>query len=389
MNKINKVFLFSVGIVLLLAIFFIANYYQKPNPVINNQVIDNEQEEELKSKIGQMIIFGFRGSQINDNSFISKAIKDLNLGGVILFDYDLPSKGEIERNIVNPEQTKNLISSLKEIDSSIFVAVDAEGGYVNRLKEKYGFEEIPSAGKMGGKDPEETLYYGDLLGKELNRLGFNMNFAPVVDLNINTENPVIGGIERAFSQDPEMVTIHAFNFIKGLNQNGIISVIKHFPGHGSSQNDSHLGMVDITKTYQEKELLPYKNLLATGYSGAIMTAHVINKNIDPDYPATLSPLFLKDILRKEIGFKGVIVSDDMQMEAIGENYGGLEEAAVKSINAGCDILIVSNNGSYYDEESSARVVEAIFKAVKEGRIKESQINESFARIINLKKEFNI
>lgn len=149
-------------------------------------------------------------------------------------------------------------------------------------------------------------------------------------------------------------------------------------------------MVDITETYsQEKELLPYQNLLSVDYSGAIMTAHVINKNIDPDYPATLSSLFLRDILREQLGFKGVIISDDMQMEAIGENYGGFSEAVVKAMEAGCDWLIISNNGTYYNENSYSLAIEAVFEAVQEGRISESRLDESLTRINNLKENYGI
>jgi beta-N-acetylhexosaminidase len=386
MNK-TKVISILLVLLFLFSVFFITtNYLEKKEEV----VLKTEQErEEVREKIGQMLVVGFRGSEVDDESSIIKAIKELNLGGVILFDYDVPSKGEVERNIINPEQTKKLVEKLKEVDSSLFIAVDAEGGYINRLKEKYGFENIPSAQEMGEGSVEETKNYGLFLGERLSDIGFNVNFAPVVDVNVNSDNPVIGGLERSFSDDPEKVFLHATAFIEGLNEKKVVSAVKHFPGHGSSEDDSHLGMVDITDSWQkEEELYPYKKIVENGYSDMIMTAHVINSNVDSEHPATLSSLFLKDILRDEIGFEGVIVSDDMHMGAIVDHYG-YEEALIKSINAGCNILIISNNGETYNEDDYYRAVDVIFQAVESGEVKKEIIDESYEKIINLKKKYNI
>ena len=346
-----------------------------------------KEDEELRDKIEQMLIIGFRGTTANE--YITQTLKDMNLGGVILFDKDVPSNGEIKRNIINPDQTKKLISDLKEIRNDIFVAVDAEGGNVNRLKEKYGFIPIPSAEEMGKSSVKQTKEYGLLLGQQLSELGFNLNFAPVVDVNVNPENPVIGQLERSFSDDPENVYNYAKSFIEGLHQSNIIPAIKHFPGHGSSTNDSHLGIVDVTNTYKEEELLPYKLLIEDGYNDMVMTAHIINKNIDENYPATLSPLFLQNILREELNFKGVIVSDDMQMRAIIDHYG-FEEGLIMAINAGCDLLILSNNGTgEYDELIPYKAVNAIVDGVKNNLISVDQINQSYNRIQFLKKNYNI
>ena len=347
-----------------------------------------QQDDELMKKIGQMLVIGFRGTEVNKDSKIIQDINKYNLGGIILFDRDAPSK-TFPRNIIDPEQTKKLITDIKQLSSSdIFVAIDAEGGLINRLKEKYGFVNIPSPEDMGKEDPELTKEKAIFLGKELKDLGFNVNFAPVVDVNINPDNPVIGYLGRSFSEDPEKVTTYASKFIEGLNQEGIISSIKHFPGHGSSTADSHLGMVDVTKTYKEEELIPYQQLIENNYSQMVMTAHIINTNIDPSYPATLSPLFIQNILRDQLKFKGVVVSDDMHMGAIVDNYG-FDEVLVKAINAGCDILIISNNGNTYNENVAKETVETIFKAIKRGEISEDIINKSFERIQNLKQSFEI
>ncbi|MDD5146661.1 MAG: glycoside hydrolase family 3 protein [Candidatus Pacebacteria bacterium] len=345
-------------------------------------------DEELKDMIGQMIIAGFRGLEVSSSSYIVKASNDLNLGGVVFVDYDLPSKS-YPRNIENASQVKKLIKDLQGFSKTpLFVAVDAEGGLINRLKPKYGFLEIPSPEQMGKGNVSETKKIAESLSKQLFELGFNFNFAPVVDVNVNPKNPIIGSLGRSFSSDPNKVTEHSIAFIEGMHQHSIITALKHFPGHGSSKDDSHLGMVDITNTYQEYELDPYKDIISKGLTDTIMTAHIINKNIDSDLPATLSAKFLQDLLRGQLGFKGVIISDDMQMGAIIKNYG-FKEAIVKAVEAGCDLLIISNNVNFYDETAPYQAVDSIFKAVKVGAIKEERIVESYNRIIQLKKKFNI
>ncbi|MDD4409923.1 MAG: beta-N-acetylhexosaminidase [Candidatus Pacebacteria bacterium] len=346
-------------------------------------------EQIYKKMIGQMLVVGFRGTEADQDSYIVKEINKNNIGGIILFDNDMPSKKTLKRNIENYDQVKKLVSDIKNYStSSIFVGVDAEGGYVNRLKEKYGFINIPSAESLGKENPNKTAEQATILGKELNELGFNLDFAPVVDVNVNPQNPVIGYLERSFSDNPFKVAIYASEFIKGLKQENIVPAIKHFPGHGSSTSDSHLGMTDVTKTYQSNEILPYMHLIINGYDDIVMTAHIMNTDIDKDYPATLSPKFIKDILRDKLKFKGVVISDDMQMGAIADHYGS-EEAAVKAINAGCDMLIVSNNINIYDEEAPTKIINAVYEAVKKGDINQNRIIQSYIRIKLLKNKYGI
>ena len=343
----------------------------------------------LDRMIGEMIIVGFRGTEVGGSSKIVNDINEYDIGGVILFDRDMPSKS-FPRNILNPQQTEKLIEDLKRLTrSDIFVAVDAEGGRVNRLNSKYGFVEIKSAQEMGDDDPEDTFLEVSPLAMELDSLGFNLNFAPVVDVNLNKDNPVIGNLERSFSDDPVKVYEHAGSFIDAMHKYNIITAIKHFPGHGSSTEDSHLGLVDITDTYNEEaELFPYRNLIEDSKADIVMTAHIMDTDIDPDNPATLSSIFLQDILRGELNYEGVIVSDDMQMGAIVMNFG-FEEAIVKAINAGCDLLIFSNNGPQYDDDIAQKSFEAIKKAVRSGKIPEEKINGSYTRIKELKEKFGI
>ncbi len=386
-----KLFL-KIGLLVLLAIVF-GWFLFRPTVINKSEETDAgnniSNDEILRQKIGQMLIIGFRGTEAKQESYIAGVLEEIKPGGVILFDYDLPSQS-FPRNITSPEQAKNLIAQLKNISTGpIFVSVDAEGGKVNRLKPKYGFEDFPGHAWLGQQNnPAQTKSVSEKLSLELNNLGFNLNFAPVVDLNINPQNPVIGALGRSFSSFPEKVFEQAFAFIAGQHSNNIITAVKHFPGHGSSKSDSHLGMVDVTDTWQEAELIPYQKLVQSGILDMVMTAHIVNRNIDPDYPVTLSENYIKPILRNQIGFKGVVVSDDMQMGAITLNYG-LEQAAVRAVKAGCDMLIISNNIGQYDEQAPYKVLEAIFSAVKSGEISESAINESHQRIMELKEKYNL
>lgn len=354
------------------------------------KAVDNSAFDEalLKQKISQMLLVGFRGTQASSTSYAVKLVKDQQVGGVILMDYDQPLK-RYGRNILNPKQLKKLISDLKsQASSPLFIAIDAEGGKVNRLKSANGFVEIPSAQQLGLKTASNTKKMALKLAKQLADLGINFNFAPVVDVNVNSANPVIGKLGRAFSADAFQVGSHAAAFIQGMHQYKIITSLKHFPGHGSSNTDSHLGLVDITNTYQALELIPYIMLLKQGLVDTVMTAHVINQNIDPVFPSTLSSWFINQMLRGLLGFKGVVVSDDLQMGAIVNQYG-LGEAAVRAVNAGCDLLIISNNVSVYDEQAPQVVRDAILAAVKSGTIKESRVNEASNRIQQLKRQYNI
>jgi len=375
-------------IFLLLIVTFLVTVSFYSDDIDSSNLNNLKKDEELKYKIGQMLMVGFRGVKATDDSYIVGAIKDLELGGVVLFDYDVSTKSFL-RNIVNPDQTKKLILNLQSYAKvPLLIAVDAEGENVNRLKPDYSFLNIISAKEMG-KNIDAVTKESKRLAVELKELGFNMNLAPVVDVDINPNNPIIGGLNRSFSSDPNKVTTYAASFIKAHNEENIITVEKHFPGHGSSVSDSHLGMVDITNTYQEKELIPYIELQKKGLLDVVMTAHIINRNVDENYPATLSSNFLQKILRQQIGFGGIIISDDLNMNAIVDNYG-FKEAVVKAVNAGCDILLISNNGiSEYDEQLPYKVRDIIYEAVKSGYISQKTTMESYDRIYNLKKKFGI
>lgn len=356
----------------------------------NNQAVVTSAESaetiSLEIKIGQMLMVGFKGLRVNDDHPIVHDIRNYHLGGVILYDYDLRQKKK-HLNIKSPNQVKALIRDLQTFTKEpLLIAVDHEGGRISRLKEEYGFPSTPSHEYLGNKDDRNLTYRHALnMAKNLAELGFNMNLAPVVDLKVNPDNPVIAKLERSFSQSAEIVSRHALQYVRANRRQGILSTLKHFPGHGSSDKDSHHGMVDITKSWSENELRPFEELINTDEVDAIMTAHVFNRKIDNNYPATLSKKTLTGLLRKQMDYDGVIISDDMQMKAIADNYG-IETAVIKSIEAGVDIIIFSKNA---DEEGKSIVVavsEIIKNSVKTGKLSEKRIDESYRRIKKLKEK---
>ena len=310
-------------------------------------------------------------------------MKERNIAGVVLFDRDVIT-GNRSRNIENPTQLLQLSSAIiGNASTPPIIAVDQEGGLVSRLKESKGFPASVSAEYLGDLDNEDsTRHYARIMAQEFMVVGTNTNFGPVVDVNTNPENPVIGGIERSFSSDPEKVTEHAGYVIDEYSKEGVLSVLKHFPGHGSSTSDSHLGFTDVTDTWDEKELIPYKKLFAEKEIHAVMTAHIFNANIDSVWPATLSDKTINGLLRDSLGFEGVVFSDDMQMDAIRSEYG-LETAIQQAINAGVDILIFGNN-LVYEEDIAERAVDIIQKLLREGKVKKETVEKSLARIDSLK-----
>jgi len=355
------------------------------NPVLAQDEIHIPENPSLDVKIGQMLKIGFRGMDISESDHIKRDLQQYHLGGVVLFDYDVPRK-EAARNIESPAQVKKLVSQLKETaDIPLLVTIDQEGGRVARLKPRYGFAPTVSSQYLGQiNNPDSTRKYASATASALSSLGINVNLAPVVDVNVNPDNPIIGGIERSFSSDPDMVSRHARIFIQAHHDKGIITTLKHFPGHGSSEDDSHLGITDVSGLWAEKELIPYQKLIASGDADIIMTAHIFNENWDPDYPATLSGHVINEMLRQDLGYNGVVMSDDMQMKAIRAEYG-LETAVKKAIQAGVDILSFANN-SVYDAEIVPKTHRIIKKLVKSGEISEARINESYERIKKLKQQ---
>ncbi len=337
----------------------------------------------LQQKIAQMLMIGFRGITISDSDPIARDIAQLGIGAVILFDYDLLLKS-YDRDIASPEQLRELTAALSSRAAiPLLIAVDQEGGRVERLKLRHGFPPTVSAQYLGRVNaPAQTAWFSDATAKTLRKAGINVNFAPVVDLNINPDNPVIGRLERSFSADPTVVTTHARQVVLAHERNGILTSLKHFPGHGSSSTDSHKGFVDLTDTWNESELAPYRILISEGLCRMVMVGHIFNRRIDLDYPATLSSATINGLLRQKLGFNGVVVSDDLQMGAISQYYP-LETAVEKAIIAGVDILDICNE-AHYDPDVAGKVIDLVTSLVKRGVITEERINLSYYRIRSLK-----
>ena len=345
-----------------------------------------QQPDSLAVKIGQMLMIGFRGLSITEAPGIVVDIRKRHIGGVVLFDYDVPTKSPV-RNISSPEQLSKLtleLTGLSEIP--LLIAIDQEGGKVNRLKSSKGFPPSVSAAHLGALDNRDSTTRAALgTAATLKKMHIPMNLAPVVDLNVNPDNPVIGKLGRSFSADPKIVTRHATLTANALRQEGVIPTLKHFPGHGSSSTDTHKDFTDVTESWKQEELDPYRTMIAAGYSDAVMTAHVFNAKLDSLYPATLSKKVLDGILRNKLGFRGVIVSDDMQMKAISDHYG-LEEAIRLALDAGVDILLFGNNTAY-DPDITEKATKIIHKLVKNGTLDKSRIDRSYRRIMALKERY--
>jgi beta-N-acetylhexosaminidase len=342
-----------------------------------------QQRDSLSIKIGQMLMIGFRGLDADDEPRLAADIRDRGIGGVVLFDYDVPSKSPV-RNIDNQEQVARLTSGLQALaEIPLFIAIDQEGGMVSRLKPARGFPPSPTAAHLGSLDNRDSTLFAALrTGALLKQLHINMNLAPDVDLNSNPDNPVIGKLDRSFSPDPAVVSRQARLMVEGYHENGIIAVLKHFPGHGSSATDTHQGFTDITDTWSPKELDPYRVLLESGYRDAVMTAHVFHRGLDSSYPATLSKAVVTGKLRKKLGFRGVVISDDLQMKAISDHYG-LETAISQCLDAGVDILLFANN-SVYDPAIAEKSAAIIRSLVDRGIVSKNRIDMSYRRIMDLK-----
>ena len=369
----------------LLLAFMLGNLAcQNPEPSAKDpEKAPEKNEVSLDEMIGQMLLVGFRGMEADAESSIAQDIKSGRVGGIILFDYDVVNREPV-RNIQSAKQVEALVKQLQSYSKiPLLIAIDQEGGRVNRLKTDYGFPPTVSAAYLGKLDNKDsTQAYADRIATTLNNLGINMNFAPVVDLNINPDNPAIGLIERSYSADPMVVTRNAEWAVEAHRQKGVYTALKHFPGHGSAFNDSHLGITDVTKTWQAAELIPYRAMIKTGMIDMIMTAHIFNAKLDSTYPATLSEKVINGLLRKEIGYNGVVISDDLQMKAIADHFG-LEEAVKRSLMAGIDILLFGNNLDY-DPEIAVKVNKIIKDLVEKGEISKERIQQSYDRIQTLK-----
>jgi beta-N-acetylhexosaminidase len=330
--------------------------------------------QSLEDKIGQMIMCGFSiNPDFEDTLYYD--LQNRNLGGVLLFASDIESPSQVF------EQTTSMHGAAA---TPLLIATDQEGGIVARLDEQNGYIKTHSAYQLGTvfNSEDSTRAQASLMASWLNNAGINTNLAPVVDVNVNPTSPAIGRWGRSFSSDPMRVVQHSFWTIDEYENTGIITALKHFPGHGSALTDSHLGFTDVTATWSDSELIPYQEIISAGYNGMVMTAHLFNSNWDAIYPASLSENVIQNILRDSIGFNGVVISDEMFMNAISQNYG-FEEAVLLAVNAGNDILLFSKN-EYNGNSLVAEVVNIIKQKINDGLISEDKINEAYTRIMEMK-----
>jgi len=321
----------------------------------------------LEEKISQMMMVGFNGTT---TSGVRDLIEDYGVGGVILFG----------RNACHPFHVAELTAELQSLSQvPLFVAVDQEGGRVQRLKE--GFTLFPPFSQLGLSDSEDLAYqYGRVLARELSAVGVNMDMAPVLDVNTNPDNPVIG--DRALSSDFRRVARLGSRFVQGMQDNGVMAVGKHFPGHGDTMEDSHLTLPKVTTDadrIKSEDLAPFRKAVAAGVGG-IMMAHVLYENLDEENPASLSSAIIKGLLREELRFSSLILSDDFEMLALDQKELGL--LAVKAIQSGTNILLVCHS-----REKQLRIMEAILQAVHTGELEKDCIDKSAALILEMKKRF--
>jgi beta-N-acetylhexosaminidase len=333
---------------------------------------------DLDHRIAGLMVVGFRGSTLADAPWVRTALADSGLGGVILFDRDQLTGGG--RNILSAAQVKRLTRSLRAAapGRGIIVSVDQEGGVVTRLGSSHGFPAVASEATIGTATASAARTWARTIATTLAANGFDLNFAPVVDLDVNPDSPAIGALDRSFSADPDVVVAKATIEIDAHRAAGVRTTLKHFPGIGSSTTNTDFGVADVTKTWTRTELEPFRRLIAAGEVDIVMAGHVVNSQLDADHPASLSKAVVTDLLRGELGWDGIVVTDDLQATAITTAFGR-DEAVLLALEAGNDLLLFANQ-QVYDPTLVTRVVKVVRAAVASGRIPESRIDVAYARV---------
>lgn len=335
----------------------------------------------LSQMIGQMIMVGFVGDT-RTHPWFRDVLAQVEAGQVTGVLY-------LRRNIRNKIAVRAMNAALSRRAGAklpLLIGIDQEGGRIQRLTPRVGFSSTPSAHEISRtQTPEQAQATYEGLASGLRDWGFNLNLGPVVDVDINPVNPIIGRLGRSFSAQPLTVSRYAAAFIAGHRRHGVLTALKHFPGHGSSREDSHWSMADITQSWSESELVPYRALIAQGHADLVMSAHVRHANLDPAperRPASLSPAILTKLLRNTLGFDGVVISDDMQMRAISNNYS-FADAVKRAVLAGTDILVFANDRSP-DKAIPNKVIALLTEEAKTSSKMRARIESAYRRIVNLK-----
>ncbi len=334
----------------------------------------------LEQMAGQMIVVGFQGDDAADADVVAlrEALAEGRLGGVMFLKINVKSLDAVRE--------MNEAFRAASPDLPPFITLDQEGGAVERLTKDIGFREIPNAATIAADNtPEEAqaIYAG--MAASVAELGFSVNFGPVADINVNPDNQIIAKYGRAFATDAETVTAYDAAFIAAHHDAGLLTALKHFPGHGSSTADSHEGFVDITETWKPSELDPYRALLAKDVVDMIMVAHLYHadySDADAQTPSSLSPQWITGVLREELGYDGVVISDDLEMGAIRDHFT-LQQTVTQAVRAGMDVLLFSNT-SDYRASLGDEILDVLVAEAKSDPAFATRIEESHARIVALK-----
>jgi len=326
----------------------------------------------LEQKIGQMIIIGFEGNSIQSKEYLEtlKKLRSGQIGGVILFKKNIKSKEDLLK------MNSNFISNC---EITPFISIDNEGGHVQR----HNFLNSKSASAVSKMSEKQAKIEYQKMADLLSELKINFNFAPVGDLGIN-QNSIIVKKQRSYGKNPNEVIKYSKIMIDEHSKKKILTSLKHFPGHGSVLGDTHKDFVDATNTFKDIELEPYRALINKNNYMTIMVSHIYNSNFDKDYPASLSSETIKGLLREKMGYSGLIVSDDFDMDAIRKNYS-LEEIVINAINSGINVMIFSNNLNYYDKNIDKKIRKIIIDNLKTGQINMKDIDSSVDIILKTKK----
>lgn len=333
----------------------------------------------VETMAGAMIMTGFSGTRAPAS--VRRAVAEGRLGGIILFDRGLKVE-EKTYNIESASQLRRMIAELQAAaPHTLLVAVDQEGGRVRRLKKERGFFPLPSAAAMGSMDTDEVRRLGLRAGREMAALGINVDLAPVVDVRRSKRSPGLGDADRLFGSDASAVARKALAFADGLYEAGVIPALKHFPGLGSASSDSHKDLPDVTRHWSEEELLPYKEAFRRGWKGMVLVGHVYHRGLDGELPSSLSAFVIEGLLRRRMGWDGVVISDDLQMGAVTGRT--LEERVLLALNAGNDILLFGNHLDY-DPELHNRIFQAVMDLVHRGKVSRERLETSWRRIERMK-----
>ncbi len=336
----------------------------------------------IEQMAGQMIVVGFQGDDADDEA-VAALRDDLaagRLGGVMLLKINVKSLDAVGE--------MNAAFRASSPDLPPFITLDQEGGAVERLTRDVGFEETPNAASIAANNsPEEAEAIYARMAAAIADLGFTVNFGPVADINLNPANQIIAKFGRAFGTDASTVAAYDAAFIEAHHRAGLLTALKHFPGHGSSTADSHEGFVDITDTWSEEELAPYRALIATGNVDMVMVGHLYHagySDAGAQTPSSLSPQWITGVLREELGYDGVVVSDDLEMGAIRDHFT-LEETVTQAVRAGMDVLLFSNTAKYR-ASLGQEILDILIAEAEADPAFAARIEESYNRIVALKEQ---